>query len=151
MSGAERDDVSPVVTSIRENVKDNIRIARFKHRQEELDNLRITLGTAEDDAVNLKTFTPNDVLAIVTKLKRNRHATPTDLLKLSHAFLQSHENINLFVNTTGALPVVVKEMTGKYRKMAWNSIKTTLKMLQNVKQSCGAEIKSVPMLSRESN
>lgn len=113
MSAAEGDDNSPVVTSIRENVKDNIRIARLKHRQDELDNLRITLGAAEDDAVNLKTFTPNDVLAIVLKLKRQRNASAADLLKLCHAFLQSHENINLFVNTTGAVPVIVKEMTGK--------------------------------------
>lgn len=111
MSEAAEDDKSSIVTSIRENVKDNIRIARLKHRQDALDNLRITLD--EDNAINLETFTTNNVLAIVMKIKKQRHASATDLLKLSNAFLQSHENINLFVNTPGAVPVIVKEMTGK--------------------------------------
>lgn len=125
MSEASEEDKSTVVTNIRENVKENIRIARLKNRQDELDNLRITLGDVEDQSVNLQTFNPNDVLEIIIKIKRQRHASATELLKLSHAFLQSAENINCFVNTAGALPVIVKELTGMFEsKLLKNSSKS---------------------------
>lgn len=113
MAEASQEDKSTVVTLIRENVKENIRIARLKNRQDELDSLRITFADVEDHCINLQTFTTNDVLAIANKIKKQRHASVTELQKLSHAFLQSSENITCFVNATGALPVIVKEMTGK--------------------------------------
>lgn len=109
----EEEEKSTAVAKIRENVRENIRIARLRHRQDELDNLRITLGDLEDHSTNTQTFTTNDVLEIANKIKKQRHASATDLLKLSHAFIQSFENINCFVNSTGAVPVIVKEMTGK--------------------------------------
>lgn len=103
-----------IVTTIRANVKENIRIARLKHRHDEVDNFRITLGDAEDSsAINLQTFDKADILAISNQIKRKRHAPPTELMKLSHAFLQSIEHINYFVKITGALAVIIKEMTGK--------------------------------------
>ncbi|XP_055295482.1 uncharacterized protein LOC129565094 [Sitodiplosis mosellana] len=113
MSEVAEEENPTAVTTIRETVKENIRIARLRHRQDELDNLRITHGDPEDDSINLQTFTKNDVLDIANKIKKQRHASTTDLLKLCHAFLQSIDNINCFVNTTGAVPVIVKEMTGK--------------------------------------
>lgn len=113
MSEVGEEEKPTAVTSIRENVKENIRIARLKHRQDEVDNLRITLGQFEDHTVNLQTFSTTDVLDIANKLKKQRHASIPELLKLSHAFLQSPENITCFVNVTGAVPVIVKELTGK--------------------------------------
>lgn len=106
-------DESTAVTTIRENVRENIRIARLKHRQDGLDNLRVIHGEHEDHAINLQTFTTNDVLATANKIKKQRHASPTELMKLTHAFLQSTENIACFINASGAVPVIIKEMTGK--------------------------------------
>lgn len=104
---------STVVTTIRENVKENIRIARLKHRQNEVDHLRITLAEFEDHSINLETFTTSDVLDIATKIKRQRSASHAELLKLCHAFLQSTEHIDVFLNSTGSIQVIVKELTGK--------------------------------------
>lgn len=113
MSDPPEEDKETVVTTIRENVKENIRIARLKHRQDEVDNCRIALGDTEEDSINLQTFDANDVLAIANKIKKKRGVAPADLMKLSHAFLQSIENINCFINVNGAVPVIIKEMTGK--------------------------------------
>lgn len=101
------------VKTIRENVKNHIRIARLKHRQDEVDNLRITLGDFEDHSINLETFTKDDVLDIAAKIKRQRNASHLELLKLCHAFLQSTENIGCFLNATGSIQVIIKELTGK--------------------------------------
>lgn len=101
------------VTAIRENVKENIRIARLRRRQDEVDNFRITLGDSDEHSINLQSFNANDVLAIAIRIKKKRSVPPSDLMKLSHAFLQSTENINCFVNTSGAVPVIIKEATGK--------------------------------------
>lgn len=101
------------VKTIRESVKDHIRIARLKHRQDEVDSLRITLGELEDHSINLETYSTADVTEIATKIKRQRNASHAELLKLCHAFLQSTENISCFLNSTGSIQVIVKEMTGK--------------------------------------
>lgn len=113
MSELVEEEKSIAVTTIRENVKENIRIARLRHRQDELDSLRITHGDLEDHSINLQTFTTNDVLDIANQIKKQRHASAMDLSKLCHAFLQSTDNINCFVNAAGAVPVIIKEMTGK--------------------------------------
>lgn len=101
------------VKTIRESVKNNIRIARLKHREDAMDNLRITLGQLEDHSINLETFTMDDVLEIATNIKRQRNASHSDLLKLCHAFLQCTEHISCFLNSTGSIQVIVKELTGK--------------------------------------
>lgn len=121
MSEPPAEDKETIVTTIRANVKENIRIARLKHRHDEVDNFRITLGDAEDSsAINLQTFNNADILAIANQIKRKRHAPPTELMKLSHAFLQSIENISYFVKITGALAVIIKEMTGKWKWLVWS-------------------------------
>lgn len=108
------------VKIIRESVKNHIRIARLKHRQDEVDNLRITLGELEDHAINLETYTKDVVLEIATKIKRQRNASPAELLKLCHAFLQSTENVSCFLSSTGSIQVIVKELTGKIRSVTVN-------------------------------
>lgn len=115
-----------IVKSIRENLKGNIRIARLKHRQNEVDNLRITLGELGDHSINLQTFSTNDVLEIAVKIKKQRHASTTDLLKLCHAFLQSSVNISCFINATGAVPVIVKELTGKHYYCVFNVLSKSI-------------------------
>lgn len=121
MSEATEQIESTVVTTIRQNVKENIRIARLKNRQDELDSSRsISLDDLKDQTVNLQTFTTKDVYDIIEKIKKQRHASEAELLKLSHAFLQSVENIDCFVNRTGAVQVIVKEMTGNsVRQFNW--------------------------------
>ena len=127
------------VTEIRESVKNKIRIARLKHRQDEVDNFRITLGELEDHAINLETFTTADVLEIATKIKRQRNASHSELLKLCHAFLQSTENISCFMNSAGSIQVIVKEVTGNslyhFIRPHFTLIKNVDCFLQEPKQS----------------
>lgn len=106
------------VKAIRENVKNNIRIARLKRRQDEVDSLRITLGELDEHSINLETFTKDDVLEIAAKIKHQRNASHSELLKLCHAFLQSPENISCFLNSTGSIQVIIKGLTGKLRCIA---------------------------------
>lgn len=103
---------SLVVNSIRENVRDNLKIARIKNRNAAIDGLRIAPEELENLSINLQNFSVKDVSTIVQTIKKHKHAKPTELSKLSHAFLQSTENILCFLNTTGALNVLVKELTG---------------------------------------
>lgn len=111
---AEPEQEQPTgVATIRDSVKNHIRIARLKHRQDEIDQQRIALGELKDHSINLETYTTNDVLEIAQRIKRHRNASHADLLKLCHAFLQSTENIGCFLNSSGSIQVIVKELTGK--------------------------------------
>lgn len=111
---AESNQEQPTgVANIRDSVKEHIRIARYKHRQDEVDNLRITLTEVKDHSISLETYTKNDVLEISQRIKRQRNASHADLLKLCHAFLQSTENISCFLNSPGSIQVIVKELAGK--------------------------------------
>lgn len=101
------------VSSIRENVRDDIRSARIKHRQHEIDRLRILPAAIDSLSIKLMSFTKDDIIAIAHEIKKNKHITTAELQKLSHAFLQSSENIECFLSVTGALNVLVKEFIGK--------------------------------------
>jgi hypothetical protein len=62
--------------------------------------------------VNSEVLTEKDVNGLCSRIKRRKHATAKDIVKLSNAFIQSNTNISAFVKTTGAINILVKELTG---------------------------------------
>lgn len=112
MSECEECETSEIVESVRDSVRKDIHEARSKHRHDKIDGLRVAPNELSNYSINLQSFDRDDVLNIVKAIKKNKHAKMAELLKLSHAFLQSTDNIQTFLNTTGAMNVLVKELTG---------------------------------------
>lgn len=103
---------SESILQLREKMRTKMKISRQEHRHDNVDTIRIAIG--ENYTENLRTYTPDDVLKLVKAVKHQKRAKPHQLGQLSHAFLQSAENIQCFLNATGALNVIVKEFTGKH-------------------------------------
>lgn len=57
-------------------------------------------------------LTEKDIAGLCSRIKRRKHASEEDLIRLSNAFIQSELNISAFIKTTGAVNIVVKELTG---------------------------------------
>lgn len=100
------------ITQLREKLRTKMRISRQEHRHESVDTIRMAIG--ENYTENLRTYTPTDVLKLAKAVKHQKRAKLHQLGQLSHAFLQSAENIQCFLNVTGALNVIVKEFTGNH-------------------------------------
>lgn len=98
------------ILQLREKIRKICTISRQEHRHEGIDTIRIAIG--DNYTENLRTYTQDDVLKLAKAIKHKKHAKPHQLNQLSHAFLQSHENIQCFLNVTGALHIIVKELTG---------------------------------------
>jgi hypothetical protein len=62
-------------------------------------------------------LTEDDIKGLCNRIKRRKHADEEDLVKLGNAFFQSEKNISAFINTTGALKVLIKELIGRDRKL----------------------------------
>lgn len=110
---AESDVVSKETASIkqlREKMRTKMKISRQEHRHVGSDSIRIAIGDTYTE--NLRNYTEDDVLKLAKAIKQQKHAKPRQLNQLSHAFLQSAGNIQCFLNVTGALNVIVKELTG---------------------------------------
>lgn len=101
---------SQSILQLREKLRTKMKLSRQEHRHEGVDTIRIAIG--ENYTENLRAYTEDDVVKLAKALKRQKHANPHQLNQLSHAFLQSAENIQCFLNITGALNVIVKEFTG---------------------------------------
>lgn len=82
------------------------------NRHQNLDAVRLGLGTIADEVKQLDYISVKDVLGLAGRIKRRRKADEQDLLRLSRAFLQEEANITAFTNTPGALNVLIKELTG---------------------------------------
>lgn len=98
------------ILQLREKMRTKMKISRQEHRHEGVDTIRIAIGDTYTD--NLRIYTQDDVLKLAKVIKHQKHAKPHQLNQLSHAFLQSAQNIQCFLNVTGALNVIVKELTG---------------------------------------
>lgn len=109
-SGGAASKETESITQLREKLRTKMKISRQEHRHEGVDTIRIAIG--DDYTENLRTYTQDDVLKLAKTIKHQKHANPHQLNQLCHAFLQSAENIQCFLNVTGALNVIVKEFTG---------------------------------------
>lgn len=100
---------SEAVSSIRSNIRESLKVARDDKRIKTIDSIRVGIG----ELANLKNYTAADVTEIAGRIKQQKNAKPKDMNCLAHAFIQSSDNITCFLNITGALNVLVKELTGK--------------------------------------
>lgn len=96
---------------LKEQIRRKAQEFRENRRENEFDGLRVALGELQDPA--LETLTEKDVIALTSRIKRRKGATLEDFFRLNRAFLQGNEYINSFMNVTGAIQVVVKELTGE--------------------------------------
>lgn len=103
---------SKIVISLRHNIRNYVQSNRTKNRHNEIDSFRIAPDQLETHAINLHNFDKDDVLTLVKLIKKNKKARPIELLKLSHAFLQSTDNIKCFLDATNAINIIIKEFTG---------------------------------------
>lgn len=103
---------SEEVISLRSELRDNLKSFREDKRKKIADGIRVGIGEIGNQIENLKTYSTDDVTDIANRIKQQKHANAHDLNSLAHAFIQSAENIICFLNITGALNVLVKELTG---------------------------------------
>lgn len=108
------DESSASVNAIRSNLREHLKLERFKVRNESSDALRVGVGAIKEIITDLDNITEKDVTGMASRIKRKKGATEEDLNRLSHAFLQNVENIITFSKITGALNVIVKELTGTF-------------------------------------
>lgn len=112
------------IARLRTNLRENLQNARTDKRHIKNDSIRLGIGELGGYLANLQTFSPDDVVNLANQIKHNKK-TPKDtrdltineiINRLCHAFLQSTENIQSFLNVTGALNILVKELTGELSK-----------------------------------
>lgn len=93
--------VNELVESVRQRTRSAVDLHRRKLRSDQIDASRL----------NLKEFSEENVSDLAQSLKSQKHARINQLHDLSQAFLQSVDNIACFMNVTGAINVIVKELT----------------------------------------
>lgn len=104
---------SPSVNVLRANLREDRKLERFKMRNDSTDAFRVGIGVINELISDLDNITDKDVTSMASRIKRKKAANEQDLNRLSHAFLQNVENITTFSKITGALSVIVKELSGK--------------------------------------
>lgn len=103
---------SKMVLSLRLDRRNQMRTIQKDQRHKKIDSIRVGIGAAVEHYADLKNYATNDVTEIANRIKHQKHAKTKDLNCLAHAFIQSTENSTCFLNITGALNVLVKELTG---------------------------------------
>lgn len=106
------DKTSESVQHLRHDLRENLQNVRNVRRHSRNDSIRIGIGELGYLA-NLETFSSDDVVNLANQIKQRKHANANHLNRLCHAFLQNIDNIQCFLNTTGALNVLIKELTGR--------------------------------------
>lgn len=94
---------------LKEQIRRKAQEFRENRRDHEFDGRRVALGELQE---SLETLNEKDVIALAGRIKRRKGATLEDFFRLNQAFLQGNEFINSFMNVTGAIQVLVKELTG---------------------------------------
>lgn len=105
---------STTVNQIRSNLREHRKLERFNDRNESSDAFRVGVGAIKEIITDFDNITEKDVTGLAARIKRKKGATEEDLNRLSHAFLLNVENIVTFSKITGALNVIVKELTGDF-------------------------------------
>lgn len=113
MADASTSSSSTTVNLIRSNLREHRKLERFNDRNESSDAFRVGVGAIKEIITDFDNITEKDVTGLASRIKRKKGATEEDLNRLSHAFLLNVENIVTFSKITGALNVIVKELTGE--------------------------------------
>lgn len=103
---------SEAVQNLKSNLRANVRQDRTERRHNASDSLRLGVGELSKFITDLERITEKDIAGMAARIKRRRRADEDDLIRLSQSFLQCTENITAFTSITGALNVLVKELTG---------------------------------------
>lgn len=103
---------SDAIEILRIERRDDVKTMRDERRKRHVDAVRIGIGETSTGIANLKGYSPSDVSEIAVRIRKQKHADSSELNCLAHAFIQSTENITCFMNTSGALGVLVKEVSG---------------------------------------
>uniref|UniRef100_A0A182RMD4 IBB domain-containing protein n=1 Tax=Anopheles funestus TaxID=62324 RepID=A0A182RMD4_ANOFN len=82
------------------------------HRKKELDRNRAGLGELHHSVGVIEHISEQEIKGLAGRIKRRKRCEPLDLVRLSYGFQQSRENISHFIRITGAINVIVKELTG---------------------------------------
>lgn len=85
---------------------------REQQRAKPTDTVRFALGEIQEEFEDLDKITEQDLRGLVARIIRRKHASAKELRKLSEAFLQSMDNIELFFQVPAALKIIVKDITG---------------------------------------
>lgn len=97
---------------LRAKIREYTKTNREQLRANTSDSLRFGIGEIQARIKELDNLTEKDVAGLAGRIKRRKHATNEDMYRLSHAFLQDEKNIQTFNKITGAIQVLVKELTG---------------------------------------
>ncbi|CAG9798847.1 unnamed protein product [Chironomus riparius] len=97
-----------------ENLSGKVNELRVKLREEHSKSQHLHRSIAFDHNrfIESEIFTESDVTGICSRIKRRKHATEEDLIKLATSFYQNEANISAFMKITGAINVIVKEFIG---------------------------------------
>ncbi|XP_052895145.1 uncharacterized protein LOC128302374 [Anopheles moucheti] len=82
------------------------------HRKKELDRNRAGLGELNHSIGVIDHISEQEIKGLAGRIKRRKRCDALDLVRLSYGFQQSRENISHFIRITGAINVIVKELTG---------------------------------------
>lgn len=99
-------------TSLKLNLRVCQKLCRSGRRNDQIDAKRIGVGEIKLLITEEESITEADIAGLASRIKRRRNAGEPDLIRLSHAFLQTIGNIISFINIPGTLNVIVKELTG---------------------------------------
>lgn len=105
-------DQQPLVEQIRNQKRNELKLDQKSHRKKELDRNRAGLGELHHSIGVIEHISEQEIKALAGRIKRRKRCEPLDLVRLSYGFQQSRENISHFIRITGAINVIVKELTG---------------------------------------
>uniref|UniRef100_A0A182QJ20 IBB domain-containing protein n=1 Tax=Anopheles farauti TaxID=69004 RepID=A0A182QJ20_9DIPT len=101
-----------LMEQIRSQKRHELKWDQKTHRKRELDRNRAGLGELHHSIGVIEHITEQEIKGLAGRIKRRKRCDPIDLVRLSYGFQQSRENIAHFIRTTGAINVIVKELTG---------------------------------------
>ncbi|XP_058059835.1 uncharacterized protein LOC131210583 [Anopheles bellator] len=106
-------DNSRLFVEVNRNLRRNeLKWDQKSQRKQELDRHRAGLGELHHATSMIENVTEADIKGLAGRIKRRKRCEPMDLVQLSYGFQQSRENISHFLRITGAINVIVKELTG---------------------------------------
>jgi hypothetical protein len=97
-----------------ENLSEKVLELRVKLREDhsKSQHLHRSIAFDQNRFIESEILTENDVVGLCGRIKRRKHATEEDLIKLGTAFYQNEANISAFMKITGAINVIIKEFIG---------------------------------------